>query len=632
MRISRVQIENFRNFKLLDVELGQNIVLVGENKSGKSNFIEAIRLVLDPSLSDSDRQLTDQDFWDGGSEPPFNGRQIRVSVQFTDFADETSPEYLPLSWLSDCLITAIPKRVAQITYVYYEDRKSPDNSQLNNRPSGQDDYTFKIYPGNNPDKQFNIKGMRRDIPLYPIEALRDIASDNKAWHRSPLNRLLKLVDLPLEQLQPYADVIREASEKVVREVIPLQSLETEIQNRLDSMIGSLYGLAPQLGLNATTPQALLEALRLFADGTQRRPLDRISLGLQNVLYLSLLSLLLEKKQIKRSTKKEPFMPIVALEEPEAHLHPHLQRLVFRDFLGESEKRKQPVLISTHSPHLVSATSIKDLVLLKNRGRNGCKATSAYDFVQSLDTRSYKDLERFLDITKSEMLFSKGVIFVEGDVEVLLVSEFSEILGKPLDKFGISVCNVYGTHFGHVVTLAHKFKIPFIVLTDGDKFRPVTGLQRAIGLLQIIRPSLQTRLQVLYDSGHKERVRRFLRRAGIFVNDWTLEPSLLEVGLADELRLTFHELGAELGENVRAGISHIDSYLANPIDGNMEKILTAIADTRWGKGRFAQRLISHIRTKAQSLTTQSDKNAIVPEYIKSGIEFLVAHVEFELSSP
>lgn len=631
MRICRVHIENFRNFKLLDVELGQNIVLVGENKAGKSNFIEAIRLVLDPSLSDSDRQLTDQDFWDGDGEPPFNGRQIKVSIQFTGFADESSPEYLPLSWLSDCLITTFPERLAQITYIYYEDRKPPDNSEPNNRPSGQDDYTFKIYPGDSPDKQFKIKGMRRDIPLYPIEALRDMASDSKSWHRSPLSRLLKLVDLPLEQLKPYADAIKEASEKVVREVLPLQSLEAEIQNRLDKMIGSLYELDPQLGLNATTPEALLEALRLFADGAQRRPLDRISLGLQNVLYLNLLSLLLEKQQIKRNIKKEPFMPIVALEEPEAHLHPHLQRLVFRDFLSEAERRKQPVLISTHSPHLVSTTSIKDLVLLKNRGTDGCKATSAYDFVQGLDTRARKDLERFLDITKSEMLFSKGVILVEGDVEVLLLSEFAEMLGKPLDKFGISVCNVYGTHFGHVVTLAYKFGIPFIVLTDGDKFRPITGLQRAIDLLQIIRPSLQNRLQALHDSGYKERVRRLLRYTGIFVNDWTLEPSLLEAGLAEELKQTFYELGTELGENVRAGISHIDLYLANPTDENMEKILTAIADTRWGKGRFAQRLISHIRIRAQSLTAQSDKDAIVPEYIKSGIEFLVAKVESELSN-
>lgn len=620
MRISRVYIENFRNFKLLDVELGQNILLVGENKAGKSNFIEALRLVLDPSLSDSDRQLTEHDFWDGDEEPPFNGRQIKIEVQFTDFANEDSPEYLPLSWLSDCFITVDSERIAKLTYIYYEDAMSDGH------PSGQDDYTFKIYPGNDPNKSFNIKGMRKDIPLCLIEALRDIAGDNRAWHRSPLKRLLKLIDLPLEQLQPYADEIKKASERVVSEVLPLKNLETEIKDRLDKMIGSLYQIDPQLGINATTPQTLLEALRLFADGAQRRSLDRVSLGLQNALYLSLLSLMLEKQQINRSTRNEAFLPIVALEEPESHLHPHLQRLVFRDFLSAAQNRKQPVLISTHSPHLVSATSVKDLVLIKDCTPNGCKAVSAYKFVQSLDSRSYKDLERFLDITKSEMIFSKGVIFVEGDVEVLLISEFAEVLEKPLDQFGISTCNVYGTHFGHVVTLANEFDIPFIVLTDGDKFAEVTGLKRAINLLEILDPLCQKRLQKLYEGGRTEKVRSFLRCKGIFVNDWTLEPSLLESGLADELKQTFNELGEELGQTVKAGSNHIDSYLENKTDENMKKILMAISDTRWGKGRFAQRLAKHIRTKSEALVTQGEKNAIVPEYIKSGIEFLVNRIK------
>jgi putative ATP-dependent endonuclease of the OLD family len=616
VRISRVRIENFRNFKLLDVELGQNIVLVGENKAGKSNFIEALRLVLDPSLSDSDRQLTEHDFWDGDGEPPFNGRQIKIEVQFTDFATEGSPEYLQLSWLCDCFITVDVERIAQLTYIYYEEKK-PDE-----RPSDQDDYKFHVYPGKDSNNnRFDIKGMRRDIPLYLIEALRDIAGDNKTWHRSPLKRLLKLIDLPPEQLQPYTDKIKKVSETVVAEVPPLKNLETEIQDRLDKMVGSLYQIDPQLGINATTPQTLLQALRIFADGAQRRALDRVSLGLQNVLYLSLLSLMLEKQQINKE-----FLPIVALEEPESHLHPHLQRLAFRDFLSAAQNRRQPVLISTHSPHLVSAASIKDLVLLKDYGLHGSKGVSAYNFVQSLDDRSCKDLERFLDITKSEMIFSKGVIFVEGDVEVLLVSEFSEILGKSLDRFGISVCNVYGTHFGHVVTLAHEFDIPFIVLTDGDKFAPVNGIQRAIKLLQIINPSQQKELQDLYDNDHKEKVRNLLRCKGLFVNEWTLEPSLLEAGLDNELKLTFDELGEELGANVKAGKNHIDSYLISKTDENMKNILTAIADTRWGKGRFAQRLVKHIRAKSELLVTQDEKNAIVPEYIKNGIDFLINRIK------
>ena len=189
-----------------------------------------------------------------------------------------------------------------------------------------------------------------------------------------------------------------------------------------------------------------------------------------------------------------------------------------------------------------------------------------------------------------------------------------------------VCNVYGTHFGHVVTLAYKFDIPFVVLTDGDKFAPVNGLQRAIKLLQIINPSQQESLQNLYDIDCKEKVRNLLRCEGIFVNNWTLEPSLLEAGLANELKLTFDELGEELGANVKAGKKHIDSYLLSKTDENMKSILTAIADTRWGKGRFAQRLVNHIRARSELVVTQDEKNAIVPEYIRSGIEFLVNRVK------
>jgi hypothetical protein len=168
-----------------------------------------------------------------------------------------------------------------------------------------------------------------------------------------------------------------------------------------------------------------------------------------------------------------------------------------------------------------------------------------------------------------------------------------------------------------------------VLTDGDKFEEVTGLKRAINLLERLNPLRQKRLQILHDDERKDRkdaVRKFLKCKGIFVNEWTLEPSLLESGLADELKKTFDELGEELGQKVRAGSNHIDSYLMSKTDDNMRKILTAISDTRWGKGRFAQRLIKHIRVKSESLKTQADKNAIVPEYIKSGIEFLINRVK------
>lgn len=69
MRLSRIAIKNFRNFKHLDVQLGEHAVVLGENKVGKTNLLFALRLILDPTLSDSQRRLRQEDFWDGLPRP-----------------------------------------------------------------------------------------------------------------------------------------------------------------------------------------------------------------------------------------------------------------------------------------------------------------------------------------------------------------------------------------------------------------------------------------------------------------------------------------------------------------------------------------------------------------------------------
>ncbi|MFZ1753965.1 MAG: AAA family ATPase [Caldilineaceae bacterium] len=140
MRISYVKIENFRNFQRLEVELGQNLILLGENRAGKSNFIQALRLVLDPSMSEQDRYLSAQDFWDGAE--PFQGREIRITVRLTGFADESKPELLPLAWLSHCLTTQVSEPTAQLTYVYFNER-----NQVESQKSTAEDYEYRIYPG-----------------------------------------------------------------------------------------------------------------------------------------------------------------------------------------------------------------------------------------------------------------------------------------------------------------------------------------------------------------------------------------------------------------------------------------------------------------------------------------------------
>jgi len=212
--------------------------------------------------------------------------------------------------------------------------------------------------------------------------------------------------------------------------------------------------------------------------------------------------------------------------------------VFNDFLARARNRKQPVIISTHSPHLVCSAEIEDLILLRDKADNGCVARSAFSFMQGLDKRARKDLARFMDITKSEMLFSKGIIFVEGDVEVLLIGEFAEILGHSLDKYGISICNVYGAQFKNVVVLASQFGIPWVVLTDGDPYVQVTGIMRCLDLAQQIVPEQDGALKELFDAEDTVGLRNELKKLGLFVNDWTFEKTLIDAGFVIDRPYTY----------------------------------------------------------------------------------------------
>ncbi|MBE0688671.1 MAG: AAA family ATPase, partial [Anaerolineae bacterium] len=124
MHIKRIRVQNFRNFADFDVELWRNVVVVGENNSGKSNLLHALRLALDPTLPNSARFLESSDFWDG-LEKPFAGHEIRITVTFADFESKEAEH------------AAIPKcfgddgSTSSVTYVFgpARNRDYPDPAQ-----------------------------------------------------------------------------------------------------------------------------------------------------------------------------------------------------------------------------------------------------------------------------------------------------------------------------------------------------------------------------------------------------------------------------------------------------------------------------------------------------------------------
>lgn len=164
MFLSRIRIVNFRNFAELDVRLSGNIVVVGENRVGKSNLLYALRLIFDPSLPDSARQLTLADFWDGLGTPSADAK-ITVSVEIQDFEGDLDV----LALLTEHRIDDDPQTV-RLTYEFRP------RAGLEEAPATDQDYEFVCYGGQNEAKRFGYD-QRRRIMMDVLPALRDAEGD-----------------------------------------------------------------------------------------------------------------------------------------------------------------------------------------------------------------------------------------------------------------------------------------------------------------------------------------------------------------------------------------------------------------------------------------------------------------------
>lgn len=171
------------------------------------------------------------------------------------------------------------------------------------------------------------------------------------------------------------------------------------------------------------------------------------------------------------------MPILAIEEPEAHLHPSMQ-YKFLSFLQKNLKEKKKtrqIFITTHSTQIAAAVNIEQIICLHNTGDNTEVGYPAKVFEDEELVASKAYVQRFLDATKSDMLFAQKILFVEGVAEELLIPTFAKYLGYSLEDHHVAIINVGGRYYEHFLRLfdsSTKYAIPKRVacLTDRDPVR------------------------------------------------------------------------------------------------------------------------------------------------------------------
>lgn len=454
MHLSNLRLWNFRKFgdnntfslqtPHLDLDFDRHLnVLIGENDSGKSAIVDAIRLVLKTHSYDWTRVVEDDFYCDQDRlriEVTLSGMQPQEAKNFTEL----------LCWEGE------GKNISPYLRLILDVKRNPISGQV---------LPHEVRAGSDLEGRPLSPEAKEYLKLTYLKPLRNAEDELVARKNSRLSQILvghdafkgkgndhSLIDL-LSKFNKSIEKYFEGKSEDDRDIVDQKG--KELKAKIDSYVEELYAKGKKTGLSVTERaqlKNLLEKLELSILG-EIKP----GLGTLNRLFMASELLHLNKENWSG-------LRLGLVEELEAHLHPQAQMQAIEAL--QKQKNVQ-LILTTHSPNIGSKVPLKNLIICN--ANNAFPMSADYTLLESGD---YVFLQRFLDTTKANLFFSKGVILVEGWSEELLLPELAKLIGINLTEKGISVINVSSLAFIRYASIYKRkaqpyFSIPVAIVTDVD---------------------------------------------------------------------------------------------------------------------------------------------------------------------
>lgn len=598
MYISNISISGYKNAcNVASVKLNKGLnVLLGENGCGKTAVINSLRMLL--REAEAFNGFSVDDFYTS-MDKKTRATEIAIDAKFEDLSEDEKITFL--SW-------------CDINFEAYLHLKVSENVS---KPGY---YKRKYWGGKSSASIFEEDTFDKIECIY-LPPLRDAEAKLSTGKYSRLALLLK------KKYGENTDTLVAAVSEFNRSIIEnegnkyeeIDDVKQAINRKIVDALGERLGQSIGLQFSETTFNKIIENIRMVffpqigeTDSEKFRDLATNSLGYNNLLYIATVF-----SELELIRDMDTFT-VLLIEEPEAHLHPQLQIkfIKYLQTLSETLSNAQ-IIVSTHSPVLASSVSIDKIIHLESKSESIIATTLSRKTFGNDKASDY--INRWLDITKSTMLFSRGVVLVEGISESLIMPKLAEIvlaeynkthihkLANNLDEMGISIININGLNFHYFMKLFGNFdgsngdSIPIYcsAMTDRD---PGSDVYPKKGDDVV---SQNPMLQYVDEINDNKMIRMYLSTYKTFEYDMALyNPVLFAKALKDAWPTAEGSVSTRLDSIVKkSGEYETEEDLVSDV----KFIYEHINSSQVGKGTFA-----HV------LLTLLNNDIIVPDYIKNAV--------------